>query len=927
MTTDATGRKRADANVRRLNRLYAVLSNVNQAIVRIREPQALFQEACRIAVEDGSLRMAWIGLVDRETGHLIIGAHAGDAGDFLAHLQQLLSSESLDLGPTGEALRTQLHVICNDIAHDPVIAPMRDHAARNGYASMVSLPLLIADQPVGAFNLYAAELGFFDAEEVGLLDRLALDISFALEFARNETQRHAAGQALRESEQRFRTIVESIPGVVIAIDVEGRIAITNPAVKDIFGYEPTELLGQAVEVLLPARFHTTHSLFRTSYFDSPGPRPMGAGRDLAARRKDGREFPVEIGLNFVQTGDGPLALAFITDISERKLAEAQRENMLARERIARAAAEAGQRRLDFLAEASVVLASSLDFSTTLSNVARLAVEHIADWCTVELEGAEDVTHQVVIQHKNPAMVRLAYEYRERYPTDPDAPRDVYHRVVDSGRAELYEQFPQEILTASARSPEQIELIHRLGLQSAMIVPIRSLQRTLGAITLATAESGRHYEPADLMLGEELARRAAAAIENALSYGKTQEALGEVRRLASELEQRVAERTAQLAISEEKFSKAFQASPAGISIAAQSDGRWIDVNETLANMVGYSREEMVGRTSVELGLVDAVAREKILQSIHENGYVHDVEIQVRKKDNQLLDIMMSTEQINIDGQVCALTIQYDITERKRAEAEVRRLNKDLEQRQIALEATNKELEGFSYSVSHDLRAPLRAIDGFSRVLQEKFEADLTPDAQRYLRLVRDNAQQMGHLIDDLLAFSRLGRLPFQTRSISVTDLARHVLDDLRAGPPDARRIEVTIADVPECQADPTLLKQVLVNLLANAIKFTAQREVARIELNWTPIDGETVYFIRDNGAGFDMRYAHKLFGVFQRLHRAEDFPGTGVGLAIVQRVISRHGGRVWAEAEVDKGATFYFTLGRGDNDGGHGGDTAGRGQPE
>ena len=232
----------------------------------------------------------------------------------------------------------------------------------------------------------------------------------------------------------------------------------------------------------------------------------------------------------------------------------------------------------------------------------------------------------------------------------------------------------------------------------------------------------------------------------------------------------------------------------------------------------------------------------------------------------------------------------------------------------LEAANHELEAFSYSVSHDLRSPLRAIDGFSRMLLRDYQALLPAEGQRKLQVVRDNAQQMGQLIDDLLTFSRLSRQPLKKESVEPTSLTRRVLSDLSAEQ-DGRQVEITVADLPTCQADPGLLKQVFVNLLSNALKYTRKCQVAHIEVGFKSYDGAIVYFVKDNGAGFDMRYVDKLFGVFQRLHRAEDYEGTGVGLAMVQRIIHRHGGRIWAEAEVDRGATFYFTLeGKDRNDG-------------
>jgi signal transduction histidine kinase len=250
------------------------------------------------------------------------------------------------------------------------------------------------------------------------------------------------------------------------------------------------------------------------------------------------------------------------------------------------------------------------------------------------------------------------------------------------------------------------------------------------------------------------------------------------------------------------------------------------------------------------------------------------------------------------------------ERLRAQAEIRQLNAELEarvvQRTLQLEAVNKELESFSYSVSHDLRAPLRGIDGFARILLQNYAAHLDTDGQRYLQRVRDSAGRMGQLIDDLLTFSRLSRQPIKTQSIEPAELVQQALNELK---PDYsnRQVEIVVDYLPPCEGDPALLRQVFVNLLSNALKYSSKREASRIEVGWT---GEA-YFVRDNGTGFDMHYADKLFGVFQRLHGEHEFEGTGIGLANVRRIVERHGGRVWADAEVDKGATFYFTLGSDD----------------
>jgi signal transduction histidine kinase len=235
-----------------------------------------------------------------------------------------------------------------------------------------------------------------------------------------------------------------------------------------------------------------------------------------------------------------------------------------------------------------------------------------------------------------------------------------------------------------------------------------------------------------------------------------------------------------------------------------------------------------------------------------------------------------------------------------------LHRRVQERTTELEAANQELEAFSYSVSHDLRAPLRAICGFSGMLVEDYSAQLPDDANELLNKVSSNASRMSQLIDDLLRFSRLSMQPLAKEQVNITAIVHMVLEQMRTEQPD-QNVQVKTCDLPYCYADSSLLKQVLINLLSNAFKYTRSNKNPVVEVGWQPQEGDVIYFVRDNGVGFDMEYAEKLFGVFQRLHRADEFEGTGVGLSIAQRIIRRHGGRIWAEAEVGKGATFYFTL--------------------
>jgi signal transduction histidine kinase len=506
-------------------------------------------------------------------------------------------------------------------------------------------------------------------------------------------------------------------------------------------------------------------------------------------------------------------------------------------------------------------------------------------------------------------------------------------------------------------------VEREHIQSVASVPLLGRTGVSGVMNLATA-SPQHFDAAGLDLLVALGRQIAIGVEKGRLFEAVQRELTERKRAEEEI--RLLQ-TITLAISEaEDLQSALGVSLRKVCEATgwsygeawtpRSDGTILECSPAWYSSA-HGLEEF-RKTSEEFMFPPGIGLPGRIWSSKHPAWIRDVTMDanfprapIAKKAGlkaavgipvlagvevvAVLDFFVfepREEDERLVRLISAVAAQLGLViQRKRAEDEIRRLNVELEQRVIErtaeLEAANKELEAFSYSVSHDLRAPLRAIDGFSRILLEEYMPQLTPEAQRYLRLARDNVQQMGRLVDDLLTFSRLGRQSLKIQTVLPADLVRQALEELRSEQ-EGRRVEISVGDLPACQADPALLKQVFANLLSNALKFTRRREVARIEigsipphptlspsgrgLTPSPSEGEgrgegAVYFVKDNGVGFDMRYASKLFGVFQRLHRAEEYEGTGVGLAIVQRIIHRHGGRVWAEGEVDKGATFYFTL--------------------
>jgi PAS domain S-box-containing protein len=434
----------------------------------------------------------------------------------------------------------------------------------------------------------------------------------------------------------------------------------------------------------------------------------------------------------------------------------------------------------------------------------------------------------------------------------------------------------------------------------------------------------------------------ATVRDITERQKAQEELHEAHRT---LEQRVIERTAQLEAanarlrdSRAELNSLFESLPGSyvvltpsLKIVAVSDAYLKSTLTTREGLLGHDLFDMFPENPNDLE-ADAIVHtrasmDRVLQNaapevmaiqkhdvrrsdgVFEERYWSPINSPVFGTDSQIKYIVHRVEDVTefmrhrpqASGGTSELSVRV-----QQMEAEIFVNSQQLQTANHLLETANKELESFSYSVSHDLRAPLRAINGFAGIVLEDFGPQLPEEGKKYLERIRNGGEQMGRLIDDLLAFSRLSRESMKGRMVDTSKLVKSVVDELNPQC-DGRQIEITVSDLPRCYGDPALLKQVWANLLSNAIKYSRGRTPAVVEVGCRRENGEDAYFVRDNGAGFDMTYAHKLFGVFQRLHRTDEFEGTGVGLAIMQRVVHRHGGRVWAEAEVDRGATFHFTL--------------------
>jgi len=930
--------------------LYSALSQVNQAIVWSSTRAALLDMMCQVMVDFGKFKLAWIGWDDPETHEVNIISQYGDTHGFLQNLQVRSDDTPLGRGGIGIAIREGRTYVINDFLGAPEVSPWHEAAICSGLAASASIPIRYGGEVCAALTVYAGEQNFFGGQEIGLLEEAAGDVAYSLDMHDLQAQRKEAEEALKEREFFFRESQRAAAIGSYKTDfIEGKWE-SSEVLDSIFG------IGRSYDRSIQGWLDIVHPDDQ-AMIDQYLRDEVIAGRKAFSkeyriiRKVDGETRWVH-GRGEIKFDEGGRALSLIGtiyDITDRK----QAENALNREKNFTRAL------LDNQIEGVVACDENGDlvlFNRTLAkwqgiDALKLPQEQWSEYYDLfEADGTTPLaTHAIPLIRAfngeaihDVGLVVCATNQPPRHLLCNGSP------IMDGTNQKIGAVVVMHDITQQQKDDEILRnTLQRLKLATTSAsMGVWDWDLRLGTMTwdarmfelygashgeiqgtVQDWKDGLHPEDLDRAIAEcEAAIRGEAPFDtefrvkhqdgsilwikaNAVimrdQQGTPVRMIGLNRDITKQKQAEIA-----MMESEERYRIQFQYASEGILVISAS-GEVREVNESFARMHGYTLQELQTMDIQSLNAPEtSMAAPARIQRLLA-GEVLTFQSEHIHKDGHSLTLEVNASLIHSREEPLILGFNRDITERKEAQEQIRRMNEQLEQRvkerTAQLETANKEMEAFSYSVSHDLRSPLRSIDGFSRILTEDYEDKLDKNGKHYLSRIQMGAQRMGHLIDDLLKLSKTSRSELSLADCDLSRLCSRVAGDLTGLAP-ARRVEVFIQPGILVQADNSLMQVVLENLLGNAWKFSSKSVVPRIEVGETVSpSGERTFFIRDNGAGFDVAYAGKLFSAFHRLHSTTEFEGTGIGLAIVQRIIHRHGGRVWAEAEVGQGATFFFTL--------------------
>lgn len=746
-------------------------------------------------------------------------------------------------------------VVVEDATTDP--RTNKEMVKQQGHRTLINVPIILFNNHLGSMGT-----GSFGDEGIHVpspaerdyLTAIASHLAVSLDRIHTQSERNQAEEKARQ----LAAIVESSEDAIVGRTLDGIVTSWNRGAEKIFGYTSDEMLGQPLTRLFPEdRLAEEQRILDAARQGIPVQH-----HETVRRCKNGRLVDVSVSVSPLKDGEGRIigVSKIARDISDRVRAEAERMAHLrflsSLDQVNRAMQETDQ--LHMLARVMEVVLAAFGCD-------RVYLAHPCD--------PEASTLRVDVERSRPTYPSL--------PIGAEVANDGDQRQVQ--RTILSSSEPVRFLPGSVHSvPGNFAETYRVQSMLAMAIRPRGGDAYLFGIHQCSFE--RNWTNEELRLMQEIGHRLSDALTNLQTFRSLRD-------------------------SEYRFRSFFERNNAVMLLIEPESGSIVDANPSAVKFYGYKREDLILMKIQDINELptEEVARERRRAMADERNYFI---FPHRLADGRTRMVEVHSTPVVVEERPLLFSIIHDITDRREAEEELRRHREHLEElvvaRTSALEAANRELEAFSYSVSHDLRTPLRAIDGFTSMLARRLEDQLDDEGKRLVRVVRDNTAKMSQLIDDILAFSRSSHAEIRYVEIDMVQMVQDVwaeLEPLRAG----RDVNLNLGALPSAKGDRAMLRQVWSNLLGNAIKFTRDREEARIEVNGSLTDNALEYSVADNGVGFDPAFSHKLFGVFQRIHGVEEFEGTGIGLAIVKRIVDRHGGSVAAEGTMGQGATIRFRL--------------------
>ncbi|VVB64131.1 Methanogenesis regulatory histidine kinase FilI [uncultured archaeon] len=894
ITHDITERKHQEEQITRLTKLYSVLSRVNEAIVRVGEVDSLYSEIYRIVSEVGGYPLVWIGEV--KEGLVMPVAWSGPASDYLLDIRVEVQGE-LGKGPTGTCIRDNRSVINDDFATNPATSPWREPAIRYGFRASAAIPLRLHGKVIGAFTLYATMPKAFDREQVGLLESLCADISYALDALEKEQLRVLAEEGLRETRDYLKNLIDYANAPIIVWDPSFRITRFNHAFERLTGLRAAEAIGERLDILFPeeSRDRSIEYISRT----------LSGERwevvEIPIKKIDGSVRTVLWNSANIYDKDGTAVVATIAqgqDITERKGAEeALRETKDYLENL-----------IDYANAPIIVWDPSFRITRFNHAFVRLtgldaqavsgepldilfpekSKEESLKYIKRTLSGERWETVEIPILRTDGSVRTVLWNSANIYDKDAVVATIAQGQdITDRKLAEEGLKAINDILKIANNNVDQVPLLrgavdYLKNFSHCTAVGIRLLDEA-GNIPYQAYDgfSQSFYElesPLSIKSDQCMCINVIKGdVDSKLPFytdGGSFYMNGTTRFLATVSE-------------EDKGRTRNVCNQVGYESVALVPIRFeerifglIQLSDPRENMVPLDMVEVVEKIAMQLGT--AIVRVKAQQALKES----EVELRIARDE---------LEQ----------RVQERTAELSKASVELEARAAELVKKTEDLARSNSELEQFAYVASHDLQEPLRMITSKVQLLSRRYDGILDKDADDFIAYAVDGTKRMQQLINDLLAYSRVGTRGKPPAPTDFEDVFREAMANLRMAAEEAGAV-VTHDQLPTANADRLQMVQLFQNLIGNAIKFRG-KDVPRVHVSARPVEENWVFSVMDNGIGIDPQFHDRIFTIFQRLHGREEYPGTGIGLAVSKKIVERHGGRIWLESELGKGTTFYFTV--------------------